>query len=38
VQVEELARFTAGSANLPDFFERPAIEDRNPLVGAVRDV
>src|SRR5437870_6636563 len=38
VQMEELARFPAGPADVADFFERLAIQNRNALVRAVCDV
>ena len=36
--MEELARLAPGPADVTDLFERCAIENRNALVGAIRDV
>src|SRR5439155_20579473 len=38
VQMEELARLASGSADVADLFERRAIQNRDALVRAVRDV
>src|SRR5262249_40112836 len=38
VQVEELARLAAGSAEVADLLERRPIQDRDALVGSIGDV